>query len=126
MLVCLGCAGWAVSVPGAELMACQVLPAGRLCLPLCSATVNAEPTDCCRGNTTFFIRLSLAYTQRSCILFPHQLFSSLPPSSFLFYHSFPPSFYTLNLFPFFRLTFVKYKFTYVKKKKRKEETSEYC
>ena len=44
-----------VSVPGAELMACQVLPVGRLCLPLCSATVNAEPTDCCRGNTTSFL-----------------------------------------------------------------------
>lgn len=51
-LVCLGCAGWAASMPSAELMACQVLPMGRLCLPLCSATVNAEPTDCCRGNTT--------------------------------------------------------------------------
>lgn len=51
------------------------------------------------------VSFSLAYTQRSRILFPHQLFSSLPPSSFLFYHSFPSSFYTLNLCPFFQTDF---------------------
>lgn len=64
VLVCLGCAGWAASVPGAELMACQVLPTGWLCLPLCSATVNAEPTDCCRGNTTSSLLLFLIHTNK--------------------------------------------------------------
>lgn len=84
MLVCLGCAGCAASMLGAELMACQVLPAGRLCLPLCSATVNAEPTDCYRGNTASSLLLFLSgiHTQRGCFLTPASLaFSPHPPIS---------------------------------------------
>jgi len=100
MLVCLGYAGWAASVPGAELMACQVLPAGRLCLPLCSVTVNTKPTDCCRGNTTSFLLLFLSHIYR-------EVEFSLHFSSFFFL---PSPLYLLVIFflllDFFVFTFL--------------------
>lgn len=66
--------------------------------------------------------LSLSHTHREAASsFPISFFLPFPHLPFLFYHSFPPSFYTLNLFPFFRLTFVKYKFTYVKKKRKEKK-----
>lgn len=70
-------------MPSAELMACQVLPADRLCLPVCSATVNAEPTDCCGGNTTSSLLLSLSshiHTERQQPHSTSAFFLPSPPS----------------------------------------------